>query len=69
MKQYLYKNLSDSELNKLCRRPKMDFESVFEQVKPIIDRVASEGDTAIRHFTKKFDNADPDPLVINGYYL
>ncbi len=65
MKQYSFKNLSDSELKRLCRRPKMDFESVFEQVKPITDRVAAEGDAAIRYFTKKYDNADPDPILIN----
>lgn len=65
MKEYFSKDLSESELKNLCKRPKMDFESVFQQVRPITDRVASEGDSAIRYFTNKYDNADPDPIVID----
>lgn len=64
MKRYSYNNLSESELNKLCRRPKMDFKSIFGTVEPIIDRIAREGDAGIRHFTEKFDRVSPDPHLI-----
>lgn len=65
MKTYTYNQLSDSEIKDLCRRPKMDFGSVFGQVQPILDEVESNGDQAIRKFTQKFDGVDPDPLVVD----
>ncbi|NBC67286.1 MAG: histidinol dehydrogenase [Bacteroidetes bacterium] len=65
MKTYTYNQLSDSEINTLCRRPKMDFGSVFGQVQPILDDIESNGDQAIREFTQKFDNVDPNPLVVD----
>ncbi|MCG2587407.1 histidinol dehydrogenase [Rhodohalobacter sulfatireducens] len=65
MKTYTYNQLSDSEIESLCRRPKMDFGSVFGQVQPILDDIESNGDQAIREFTQKFDGVDPDPLVVD----
>lgn len=65
MKTYTSNQLSDSDLESLCRRPKMDFGSVFGQVKPIVDNIESNGDQAIREFTQKFDGVDPDPLVVD----
>lgn len=65
MKTYTYNQLSDSEIESLCRRPKMDFSAVFGEVQPILDDVESRGDQAIREFTKKFDGVDPDPLVVD----
>ncbi len=65
MKKYSYKSLSDDDLNQLCRRPKMDFRSISEQVDPIIDKVKQEGDAGINHFTQKFDGVRPDPMVID----
>ena len=64
MKRYSYNTLSDDDLNKLCRRPKMDFKSIFGTVEPIVDRIGREGDAGIRHFTEKFDSVSPDPQVI-----
>lgn len=65
MKTYTYNQLSDSEVEALCRRPKMDFSAVFGQVQPILDDVEKDGDKAIRKYTQKFDGIDPDPLVID----
>ncbi|MDZ7681875.1 MAG: histidinol dehydrogenase [Fodinibius sp.] len=64
MKEYSYDTLSETDLKNLCRRPKMDFQSIFGQVQPIINRVKKEGDEGILHFTKKFDNVRPHPQVI-----
>ncbi|TVQ67601.1 MAG: histidinol dehydrogenase [Balneolaceae bacterium] len=64
MKTYDLNQLSDEETESLCRRPKMDFQAVFSLVEPIIRDVESEGDEAIGRFTKQFDGACPDPLVI-----
>ncbi|MDX1641167.1 MAG: histidinol dehydrogenase, partial [Balneolaceae bacterium] len=63
MKTYTYNQLSESDIVALCRRPKMDFSSVFGRVQPILDDVEKKGDQAIRDYTKKFDGIDPEPLV------
>lgn len=65
MNNYTYDSLTKEELKQLCRRPKMDFQSIFGQVDPIIHKVKQEGDAGINHFTHKFDGVSPNPLVIN----
>ncbi|WP_138431604.1 histidinol dehydrogenase [Fodinibius saliphilus] len=65
MKQYTYSKLTEEQLRKLCQRPKMDFNAIFEQVEPIIKRVTEDGDAGVNYFTAKFDDVTPDPLVIN----
>lgn len=65
MKSYTFDILRDPEINRLCRRPKQDFDSVFAQVKPIINNVKEQGDRSVREFTKKFDGVDPDPVVLS----
>ncbi len=65
MKTYNYKTLSPEEIKALCRRPKMDFASVFETVQPILHDVQKLGDEAIRAYTIKFDGVDPKPVIIN----
>jgi histidinol dehydrogenase len=65
MKNYSLKNLTDTDIEKLCKRPKMDFTSVFGQVQPILDDVEKGGDEAIRKYTNKFDGVDLDEITLN----
>ena len=65
MKTYSYKNLSDSQLKELIQRPKMDFQSIFGQVEPIIKKVQEEGNAGINYFTQQFDGVTPDSVVNN----
>ncbi len=65
MKNHIYSELTDAQITKLCRRPKMDFESVFDTVRPIIEAVRTEGDKAVISYTEKFDGVKPSPLVID----
>ena len=65
MKNYTYNDLTQEEIRKLCQRPKIDFESIFGTVQPIIDSVRDEGDSAVAQLTKKFDGVSPSPLVVN----
>jgi histidinol dehydrogenase len=65
MKTYTYADLSSAELKKLVKRPKIDFKSIFETVQPILDKVEREGDSAVQHFTKKFDGVDINPISFN----
>lgn len=64
MKKYNYSDLSDEDINQLCRRPKMDFKSVFGQVEPIIEAIRSAGDEAVLKYTEQFDGIRPDPMVL-----
>lgn len=65
MKNYIYNHLNTEEIEQLCRRPKMDFASVFETVQPILEAVQTEGDQAVLRYTEQFDGVIPDSLVFN----
>jgi len=65
MKKYKYLNLSNDEITRLYRRPKMDFKSVFAEVEPIINDVQHRGDAAVLDFTEKFDHVRPDNVCID----
>jgi len=57
--------LSEDEIELLCRRPKMDFASIFGQVQPVLDDIEKEGDTALKRYTRKFDNVELDSNTVN----
>src|SRR6056297_3783404 len=65
MKKYSLKSLNEEEIEQLCRRPKMDFTSVFGRVQPILDDVEQDGDEAIRKYTRKFDGVDLDEITVD----
>lgn len=65
MNYFKYNKLDEQEIRDLCRRPKMDFEKIFEQVKPIVRDVEQKGDAAVAAWSEKFDEVRPDPLVID----
>ncbi len=65
MKTYNYSELSVTDLKSLTKRPKIDFTSIFQTIQPILDAVESEGDEAVKKFTKKFDGVDLDGVVID----
>ncbi|MDX1636467.1 MAG: histidinol dehydrogenase [Balneolaceae bacterium] len=65
MKRYRFSQLDREQIQALCRRPKMDFLSVFEKVAPIIESVRDHGDEAVRNYTERFDQVRPESVVIN----
>src|SRR5690554_1528359 len=65
MNTFQYSKLSASEIQRLVKRPKMDFTAIFETVQPIIDAVQASGDEAVRTFTKKFDGVELSDITIN----
>lgn len=64
LKRYALSELDASSLEELCLRPKIDFQSVFETVSPIIEAVDEDGDEALRRYTKQFDKADVADVCI-----
>jgi len=65
MKTYQYKDLSEGDIKTLIQRPKIDFKSIFNTVQPIIDDIESDGDSALRSYTKKFDDVDLNEMLID----
>ncbi|MEX0686920.1 MAG: histidinol dehydrogenase [Balneolales bacterium] len=63
MKRYDYSTLTNPQVNKLCRRPAIDFEAVFGIVKPIIEDVRHKGDDAVLDYTEQFDDVRPASLT------
>ena len=51
--------------NEYLARPTLDFEKIEEIVKPILFEVKSNGDRALRDFTKKFDLVDLEDLKVS----
>ncbi len=65
MKTYNFSKLSETDLESLTKRPKIDFSSIFGTVQPIIDEVETGGDEAVKKFTGKFDGVDLDEISFN----
>jgi len=56
--------LSETELVELMARPRMDMDSIFDAVRPIVAAVRDEGDAAVARFTQQFDGVTPDPVCV-----
>ena len=50
--------LEYQENTEVFNRSKLDAEGVMDTVKTIISTVKEDGDTALRQYTKKFDNVE-----------
>lgn len=55
MKQYNLKNLTKTEISKLCKRVSINFDTVIPVVKKVIEDIKENGDKAAREYTEKFD--------------
>ncbi len=65
MKSFSIENLSEQEVQQLLKRPNMDFSTVFGIVAPIIEEVRINGDSAVKAFTKKFEQVELQSTVLN----
>lgn len=65
MKRFDYNDLDEAALQKLCRRPAIDFSSVVSIVRPILDDVRRNGDEAVRAYERKFGNQNPNLLPVS----
>ena len=65
MKTYRYNTLSGEEIKKLFLRPKIDFNTIFDTVQPILDEVKQQGDRAIRSYTQQFDGIELDNVTLD----
>jgi histidinol dehydrogenase len=58
MKIYLLKDLEEAELARLLVRNSLDAKDLVGDVEEIIKKVQTDGDTALLHYSKKFDGVD-----------
>ncbi len=65
MKRYNIKDLSPSEYNNLLKRPAINFEKIFEIVKPILNDIKQNGLTAAIDYAKKLDGFTGDDLLVS----
>ena len=60
----IFVNPSPSHWTELCRRAEQDNSSIEERVKAIVDRVACEGDAAIKALAKEIDGVELQTLKV-----
>ena len=60
----IFVNPSPSQWTELCRRAEQDNSSIEERVKAIVDRVACEGDAAIKALAKEIDGVELQTLKV-----
>jgi phosphoribosyl-ATP pyrophosphohydrolase/phosphoribosyl-AMP cyclohydrolase/histidinol dehydrogenase len=64
MRKYTASSLSPSERAQLLRRPVLKFDAMITKVKPIVEYVRAQGDTALLDLTAKYDKAHLESTVI-----
>ncbi|MEJ2614373.1 MAG: histidinol dehydrogenase [Ignavibacteriaceae bacterium] len=64
MRNYKLKELSTVDYKKLVNRPSINFEKIFEVVKPVLNDIKGNGIKAAKYFAEKFDGFDGDELRV-----
>jgi len=62
----IIRNPEKSAWSDQLKRPRLDHSTLEDQVQKIIDDVASNGDTAVREYTREFDNYDAESLEVSA---
>lgn len=66
MCHYQNNAVSEKQAKELLLRPIINTDEIMERVRPIVKKVREEGDSAIRHFTKQYDNVVLDDVVLKA---
>ena len=64
MRTYVERDLTAEERVEVMRRPRVDFTSILDTVKPIVEAVGTRGDAAVREYTSKFDGVDLEAVTV-----
>ncbi|AOM78359.1 histidinol dehydrogenase [Pedobacter steynii] len=64
MKIYSYKDLSKQEIEEICLRQLEDDSSIQDRVKNIVERVKTEGDSALLDYAQQFDQVTLTQLYL-----
>ena len=66
MKNYKLNRLTNAEYRSLINRPAINFDKIFDVVKPILNDIKKDGITAAKNYAKKFDDFDGDNLQVTN---
>ncbi|MEX0679768.1 MAG: histidinol dehydrogenase [Balneolales bacterium] len=58
-----FESLDETQLDKLCARPRIKRDDITRTVQTILDNVRKHGDEAVLELTEKFDGVRPNPLL------
>ncbi|MGE5456824.1 MAG: histidinol dehydrogenase, partial [Methanococcaceae archaeon] len=64
MRTINYNELSSEQINELLRRPSINYEKIFDTVKPIIDKVKNGGLVTAIEYAKKLDSFSGDSVLV-----
>lgn len=65
MKKYYLNKLDQKEREKLCFRSSLNYENIFEKVRPIIGKVKNQGDLALEEYTFLFDRLKLENFIVS----
>lgn len=65
MKRFNFSDLDEPDLQKLCKRPAIDFSTVVPIVRPILDDIRQNDDGAVRRYERKFGNQTLGALQVS----
>ncbi len=60
----IVRNPLESDWPSLLERPRLNYDTLEDQVQKIIDDVATNGDAAVRKYTKEFDQYDANSMKV-----
>lgn len=63
MKTFALSDITQETKISLLQRPRMDYERIFDRVRPILEAVRTDGDAALKRFTRDFDGVTSDALI------
>lgn len=61
----VYVNPDKSSWKELLRRPTMDLEEIEQRVRPVMEKVQVEGDSALKFYTQQFDGVEVDNILVD----
>ena len=64
IRTYTLSELTAAEVKALMARPRVDFSSIVDTVRPIVDAVRDRGDAALSEFTARFDGVNSAQTVV-----
>lgn len=65
LKTYKASELWGRNIEEVIARPRIDFESIQSTVRPILEDVRTQGNSAVKEYTEKFDKCSlDDPIVL-----
>lgn len=60
----VFKYPDEGQYREILRRPQMDSVELYDRIKEVLNRVRTDGDKAVKEFTRQFDGVELSSLVV-----